>query len=284
MNASSLIRQWQSQGQPLQVPGANSWIWRSGQGEPVVCMHGVPASGFLYRKVLPELEKRGFEGVTLDLPGLGLADRPVQFDYSWSGLSAWYASALDAAGITNFHLVVHDVGGPIGFDLIRRLPGRIKSLTVLNTMVNVSTFHKPWSMVPFAWPVIGRLWLQSARTPLFHLLMRLQGMHHISREESAAYGQLLLGADQGRAFQQIMRSFERTEAFEQAIKSALNVRGFPAQIIWGKDDPALRVERYAPELMAALGLESFQSVNGKHFLQEDAYCEIAEAVARLARS
>ncbi|MFQ3217578.1 alpha/beta fold hydrolase [Paraperlucidibaca sp.] len=279
MSAKKLIQQWKQQGQPLQVSAANSYIWRQGTGEPVVCMHGVPASGFLYRKVLPELAKRGFEGITLDLPGLGLADRPTNFDYSWSGLSAWYVKALDAAGIDRFHLVVHDIAGPIGFDLIRRLPERILSLTVLNTMVDVSTFHRPWTMEPFAWPVIGRLWLQSARTPLFYFLMKLQGMHNISHHEAAAYGQLLLGPDGGRAFQKIMSSFNRTKEFEHAIKASLAVRAFPAQIIWGMEDPALKSAQYAPPLMNALNLTSFQKVSGKHFLQEDSYCEIAEAIA-----
>jgi haloalkane dehalogenase len=56
-----------------------------GQGETVICVHGVPTSRFLYRKLLPELASRGLEGVTLDLPGLGLAGRPADFNYTWSG-------------------------------------------------------------------------------------------------------------------------------------------------------------------------------------------------------
>src|SRR3979490_2131386 len=114
------------QGRVLEVEGANTVLWRMGQGETVICVHGVPTSGFLYRKLLPELASRGLEGVTLDLPGLGLAGRPADFDYSWSGLAAWYLKAIDAAGIINFHLVVHDIGGPIGFDVIRRVPDRVK--------------------------------------------------------------------------------------------------------------------------------------------------------------
>jgi hypothetical protein len=39
--------------------------------------------------------------------------------------------------------VVHDIGGPIGFDVIRRVPDRIKSLTVLNTLVDVSQGNVP---------------------------------------------------------------------------------------------------------------------------------------------
>jgi pimeloyl-ACP methyl ester carboxylesterase len=196
-------------------------------------------------------------------------------------LAAWYLKAIDAASIRDFHLVVHDIGGPIGFDVIRRVPDRIKSLTVLNTLVDVSQFKRPWVMEPFAWPVIGRLWLQSARTPMFYVLIKTYGTRNINRAEADAYGQLLLGPDSGRAFLQIMRSFERTPAFEQGIKAALKVRKFPAQIIWGKDDPALRMKKYVSHLLKALDLESYEAVHGKHFLQEDSSRAIASLIARL---
>jgi pimeloyl-ACP methyl ester carboxylesterase len=78
---------------------------------------------------------------SLDIQGLGFSDRPEHFDYTWTGLSGWLERALDAAGVGAFHLVVHDVGGPIGFDLIRRIPHRISSLTVLNTFAEVSKFR-----------------------------------------------------------------------------------------------------------------------------------------------
>jgi pimeloyl-ACP methyl ester carboxylesterase len=86
-------------------------------------MHGVPTSSFLYRKVLAGLKRGGLRGVAFDLPGLGLASRPVDFDYSWSGLGAFSASAVDALGLDSFHLVVHDVGGPVGFELATETGG-----------------------------------------------------------------------------------------------------------------------------------------------------------------
>src|SRR6202171_3181913 len=281
MNATRLIEEWRRQGRILEVEGAKTVLWRMGQGETVICGHGVPTSGFLYRKLLPEVASRGLEGVTLDLPGLGLADRPADFDYSWSGFATWYLKAIGAAGIRNFHLVVHDIGGPIGFDIIRRGPRRIKSLTVLNTLVDVSQFRRPWVMEPFAWPFVGRLWLQSARTPMFYVLNKTFGACNINRAACAAYAQLLLVPYSGRAFLQIMRSVERTPTFEQGIKAALKARNFPAQIIWGKDDPALRMKKYAPHLLRAFDLESYEAVDGKHFLQEDSSGAIASLIARL---
>lgn len=283
MSAEKVIAAWEALGQPLGVAGANSRIWRNGQGEPVVCLHGVPASGFLYRKMLPALAAAGLEGITFDLPGMGFADRPMEFDYTWSGLSHWIVDALDAAGVDRFHLVVHDIAGPVGFDVIRRIPTRIRSLTVLNTMVRVSVFHRPWVMEPFAHRGIGPLWLASTRTPMILPLMRTIGMHDgPTNDDLRAYGLLLTRKDGGRAFLKIMRGFERTPAFEQRITDALRTRRFPAQVIWGAQDPALKMATYAPQLCEALGLTGWHQVRGKHFLQEDSPTEISTLVARLA--
>src|SRR5687767_1433244 len=102
-----VIRAWASRGRPLPVPGADTIVWEEGEGEPVVCLHGVPASAFLYRKVIAALAARHRRGIVFDLPGLGLAARPEDFDYTWSGLAAWTLSAIDALELDRFHLVVH---------------------------------------------------------------------------------------------------------------------------------------------------------------------------------
>src|SRR5258707_689845 len=69
MNANRLIEEWRRQGRVLDVEGANTVLWRKGKGESVICVLGVPTSGFLYRKLLPELASRGFLGVTFGLSG-----------------------------------------------------------------------------------------------------------------------------------------------------------------------------------------------------------------------
>ncbi len=283
MPALNLIDDWEQRGTALPVPGAASRIWRFGEGEPVVCLHGVPTSGFLYRKVLPELARHSLQGVTFDLPGLGFAERPRDFDYSWSGLAGWVVDALDAAQIGRFHLVVHDLGGPVGFEVARRLPARIRSLTVLNTFVRVASFRRPWVMEPFAWPGIGWLWLQGMRTPVLYLLMRMMGVHNdTTAAEIRAYREQLFRGDGGRAFLNIMRGFERTAEYEQEIVRALEQRNYPAQVIWGREDPALRMNDHAPSLCEVLGLGGWQEVRGKHFLQESSPVEIATAIAELA--
>ena len=281
-SVGQVLEQWHGLGEPLPAARVTSRVWRQGEGEPVLCLHGVPASAFLYRKLLPALAQQGLQGIAFDLPGMGFSDKPKKFDYSWSGLSAWCEQALDALGLESTHLLVHDIGGPIGFDLIRRCSPRIRSLTVLNTMIHVARFRRPWSMEPFARRGLGELCLACTTPRLFEVLMRLQGVAtDVPAAELHAYAHLLKRADGGRAFLRIMRSFERTEPFEQGILDALRQRQFPAQVIWGSEDPALKEAIYAPMVRDALDVPAHQSVPGKHFVQEDSPAEIAAAVASL---
>ncbi len=168
-------------------------------------IHGVPTSSFLWRKVLPELAARGRRGVAFDLPGLGLADRPRDYDYSWTGLGRFALAAVDALDLRDFHLVVHDIGGPVGFELLAAVGGeRVRSLTVLDTMLEVDVFQRPWMMELFARRGIGELWLAGATRPAWAVLNRMVG-GRASYEEWTAHLDLLKRDDGGRAFLRIMR-------------------------------------------------------------------------------
>jgi pimeloyl-ACP methyl ester carboxylesterase len=169
MGGHDVVSEHRAAGRRFEAAGISSFVREAGPpgGEPLVCLHGVPASCFLYRKVLRELAARGLRGVAFDLPGLGLADRPATFDYTWTGLGRFCAAAVDAFGLGRFHLVVHDIGGPVGFELAAAMPARIASLTVLDTLVEVDTFQRPWSMEPFARGGLGQLYLRALTKPAF---------------------------------------------------------------------------------------------------------------------
>jgi pimeloyl-ACP methyl ester carboxylesterase len=56
------------------------------------------------------------------------------------------------------------------------------------------------------------------------------------------------------------------------------------QIVWGANDPALKLAVHGEQARRAAGLEGIHTVPAKHFLQEDQAPAIAEHVARFARS
>jgi pimeloyl-ACP methyl ester carboxylesterase len=282
MNSHHVIDRYRATGRRFTAAGVSSFVLEEGEGDPVVCMHGVPASAYLYRKVVPQLAARGLRGIAFDLPGLGLADRPVDFDYSWTGLGRWAAAAVDALGLDRFHLVVHDVGGPVGFEMASAIPDRIRSLTVLNTLVAVDGFKKPWSMRPFGMRGIGPIYLASLSKPVFRALMRMQGVADLSAIPGAeldAYVDLLKREDRGRAFLRIMRGFEATADKQRKYVEVLASDRYPVQVIWGEQDPALTLARAGEFARNAAGLTGITRLPGKHFLQEDQAEALAAAVA-----
>jgi pimeloyl-ACP methyl ester carboxylesterase len=284
--SADVIQRHRAAGREFEAAGVRSFVREAGDGEPVVCVHGVPSSSFLYRKLLPELAARRLRGISFDLPGLGFADRPPDFDYTWTGLGRFAAAAVDALGLDRFHLVLHDIGGPVGFELCAAMPERIRSLTILDTMIDVDTFKRPWSMEPFARRGIGELYLATLTKPAFVALMRLQGIKDrgaTPKPELHAYVDLLKRDDGGRAFLKIMRGFERTRAKRDLYVTTVRDLPCPKQVIWADSDPALPLEPHGESVRSAAGVDDIHVVPAKHFLQEDQAPAIAERIAALAK-
>ena len=276
-----------SAGRFFHAAEVQSFVRERGTGPAVVCIHGMIGSSFLYRKVLDELAGHGLRGVAFDLPGLGLADRPASYDYSWTGLGKFCVAAVDELGLGRFHLVVHDIGGPVGFELAAAVPGRIASLTLLNTTIDVTDFKSPWTMEPFRHRGVGELWMRSLNPPAFRFLMRLQGIGDpaaVCDAELDAYLALIKGPDHGRAFLRIMRSTERTPAKQARYRAAVRDVPYPVQAIWAADDPAMTLAEYGQKARAAARLPHLYTVPGKHFPQEDQAPAIASQIAEFVRS
>lgn len=287
MTSNRVIADYEQTGRRFDADGVGSFVLDTGTGEPVVCLHGVPASAYLYRKLVPELAHRGLRGLAFDLPGLGLADRPNDFDYSWTGLGRFARAAVDALELDRFHLVVHDIGGPVGFELAAAIPDRVKSMTLLNTLVEVDTFHRPWSMQPFAMRGIGPAYLKTLNKPIFRRLMRRQGIADVDavpNGELDAYVDLLRRGDGGQAFLKIMRGFELTPAKRDLYVGTLSNGRFPVQVVWGEHDPALKVDTHGEAARRACGVDQITRLPGRHFLQEDQAPAVADAVAQFIES
>lgn len=285
MSAADVIDRHREAGNYFRADGLRSFVRDQGEGETVLCFHGVPASSFLYRKVIDEISDRGMRGVCFDLPGLGLSDRPEEYDYTWSGLGEFSRKAVEALDIDDFHLVVHDIGGPVGFEVAAAMGDRIKSITLLNTIVEVDEFNRPWVMEPFAYRGVGELWLKSMVKPLFRQLMYWLGVEDrgsVTAAELNAYVDLLKRKDNGRAFLKIMRGFERTTEKARRYRSTVRDVDYPVRILWGKLDPALSLSEYGEAAREAAGVDDVHTVPAKHFLQEDQAPAIADHVVELA--
>ena len=283
--ATDVLSAHRAAGGTFTAGGIQSFLRAEGDGEPVVCIHGMLGSSFGYRKVLRELAARGLRGIAWDLPGFGLAERPREFDYSWTGLGRFCVAAAGALNLDRFHLVVHDIGGPVGFELAAACPGRVLSLTILNTVVDVAGWTPPWTMRPFRWPVIGELWAAGMVPPSFRFLMKLQGIgdfSQVSKEEINAYRTLMRGDDRGRAFLKVSRSAQATAEKQELYRRVVGSPSYPVQVVWAAQDPAMPAATYGEKARAAAGLAAIDLIPAKHFPQEDQAPAIAARVASIA--
>lgn len=281
-----IVAAHEAAGRYVQVGDVRVFVSEKGEGEAVLCFHGVPTSSFLYRKVIDDLAAKGMKGISFDLPGLGLSDRPENFDYTWTGLAAFSVKVVEALGLSTFHLVVHDLGGPVGLEMAVHLKERIQSVTILNTLIAVDKFHKPWTMAPFAMPIIDRIWLGSINDFLFIQLMHMQGIANkklVSKADLLAHLRLLRRNDNGKAFLKIMKGFEQNKEKADLIAQAIQDVPYPVQVIWGKRDPAIPMRKQGEYARKLAGLSEIKAVDAKHFLQEDQAPFIAAEIVKLAQ-
>ena len=206
-------------------------------------------------------------------------------DYSWASLGHFCVDAADVLNLDRFHLVVHDIGGPVGFELAAAYPERVASLTILNTVVDVTGWTPPWTMKPFRWPVAGELWAAGMVPLALRFLMKLQGIgdfSQVSKAEINAYLALMKGDDRGRAFLKVSRSAQTSAEKQELYRRVVGSRSYPVQVVWAAQDPAMPVGKYGEKARAAAGLSAIDRIPGKHFPQEDQAPAIATRVAAIA--
>ncbi len=284
---TKVIEKHKASGKFLTVDGIKTFALDYGSGEAVFCIHGVPTSSFLYRKVLHTLAEKGFRGISVDLPGLGLTDRPENYEYSFPNLARFCAQAATALGIEQYHLVVHDIGGPIGFALAAENQQKILSLTILNTWIDVVNFKKPLPMRPFEKPVLGEAELALMTHFTWQLLFNTLGVQdstHISKQEIYAYIDLLKREDGGKAFLKIMRNFDHSETFRRLCYQAVQDVPYPVQAVWGAEDPGLTFKRYATEIQEVAALKEVYQLPARHLLQEEQAKAIAGKIEEIIQS
>ncbi len=106
--------------------------------DPILCLHGEPSWGYLYRKMIPLFSAAGRRALVPDLIGFGRSDKPVnRSDYTYQRHVDWMAAWLEAVDLRHATLVCQDWGGLVGLRLAAEHPDRFDRLVVANTFLPV---------------------------------------------------------------------------------------------------------------------------------------------------
>jgi pimeloyl-ACP methyl ester carboxylesterase len=114
----------------------------------VVLLHGWPSTWYEWRHVMPLLAAR-FRVIAPDLRGLGDSSRPAAgYDKKTVAADLWQLLS-GTLGLSRWHLVGHDWGGPVAFALAAAHPEAIRTLTIVDVTLpgigpDISQGGKRW--------------------------------------------------------------------------------------------------------------------------------------------
>lgn len=265
-------------------------------GEVVLCLHGEPTWGYLFRHLIAAL-RATHRVVVPDHMGFGKSATPPDRSY-WLqdhvGNLERFVLALDLRGIT---LVLHDFGGPMGMGLAARHPERVRRIVSVN------------GPTPFGQPSLPeRVAANAQESPWFQWILRAEsegrldgvlgelGYHVLSTlklngfENHALIGDTWLRAyaapfptptecagalGWAKGFAQGKHEFAMPD---DATRRAIQAK--PAKAIWGMADRTLHGRHFLPlfeELFPGAPVHRLDGVG--HYSFEDA----PQAIPRLVR-
>ena len=211
--------------------GMVAYVQAGEAGVPVVFLHGLPASSFLWRGVIAELQGN-FARYALDLLGYGDSDQAEGTDLSLPAQATVLGLWADAVGLERFHLVGHDIGGGVAQIFATRHPGRVGRLVLVDTVAYDS------------WPVldIARLkephWDETLRArdlrPGFRRAFE-QGLVHKERltdEVLEGYVGPFLGRAGREAYLRCARALETRDLLD--LTERIEAIPHPTLVLWGE--------------------------------------------------
>ncbi|MBM7049067.1 alpha/beta fold hydrolase [Rhizobium lusitanum] len=269
-------------------------------GEVILCLHGEPTWGYLFRHLIPALSET-HRVVVPDHMGFGKSETPADRSY-------WLQDHIDnleafvlALGLTDITLVMHDFGGPVGMGLAARHPDRIRRIISANgptpfgqadilDRLTANAGVSPW----FQWisgahangtlePVLQHLGFNILST------LKLNGFENntiITNTWIAAYGAPFASpADCLGALGWAKGFATGTHRFETpALAADRAIRGKPALAIWGEADITLHADHFLPLFSAIFPKAPVRRLAGiGHYCFEDAPDVVAGFISDFVR-
>ena len=244
-----------------------------GSGPVVLCLHGNPTWGFLFRTLILAL-RQDFRVIVPDQLGCGLSAHPTTVHFRATDRIVHLQELLDQLGIERFSLVMHDWGGPIGTGLAVRRAADVEKLVYFNTTL-AETPLLPGMIRRAAAPVIGRLLTQQSM-----YFLRLLTSFGVVTPLPKAVKQAYHHPYRTRGSRTAVWDFVRDIPFTPSHPSHAMMRDMvarlptladkPVKIIWGMKDPCFHKEILRHVASYFPQADVVRIANASHLVLEDA--------------
>jgi len=227
------------------VDGTRLRMIDTGNGTPVVFIHGIGASLYGWRHQLAPLVAAGYRVVAFDNRGFGFSDKPAH-GYSNAAYSHLVVSLLDSLGIASAVLVGHSMGGAIAAEVAIAHPERVRGMV----LIDAAGFGIRWPGVlkMARWPLLGAVMTTFRGRWITGRIVRstFADRGKVTAADVDQYYAPVPDPDYGRALRGVLREF-RFDTLGGRLGSVQT----PTLILWGNADRWIALDdgsRFAREL------------------------------------
>ena len=254
-------------------------------GPLVLFLHGFPEFADAWIPILQPIADAGYRAVAVNQRGYSPGARPHDVAaYATDLLVSDTLGFADALGASRFHLVAHDWGGLLAWQVAADHPDRIASLTVLST-------PHPTAFLKAVKSNLDQM-RRSAYIALFRAPSHVAEQQLLADEAAklrAAYQGKLPAAQVEENVQRLSEPYALTAALNWYRVLDLNLRtgtvNVPTAYVWGTEDIALGETAAKNTVDYVTGPYRFEPLEGKsHWLLEEAPDEIASLILQQLRA
>ncbi len=230
-----------------------------GEGELVILLHGFPEFWYSWRHQIPALAKH-FKVVVPDLRGYNDSDKP-KGGYDLDTLSADIGGLVQSLGYLKAHIVGHDWGGAIAWNLAQKFPNLLDRLAVLNAPHphrlmqelggNLDQLRRSWYLLAFQIPALPEWLIQQNLPNIVKTLFQDQAVRKgaFTQRDTELYQAAL---EKPGALSAVLGSYRQLLSPQTWLanwgRSPLPIT-VPTLVLWGEDDVF-----FTPKLMEGMDL------------------------------
>lgn len=227
------------------VDGTRLRMIDTGNGTPVVFIHGIGASIYGWRHTLPPVVAAGYRAVAFDNRGFGFSDKPAH-GYSNAAYAHLVVALMDSLGISSAVLVGHSMGGAIAAEVALTHPDRVRGLV----LIDAAGYGVRWPGVlkMARWPFLGAIVTAFRGRWITGRIVRstFADPSKVTEADIDQYYAPVPDPDFGRALRGVLREFR----FD-SLGGRLGRVQAPTLILWGDSDRLTSLRdgsRFAREL------------------------------------
>ena len=259
----------------------------TGEGDPIVFLHGNPTSSYLWRNVIPHVEGVG-RCLAPDLVGMGDSGKAPNGSYRFVDHARYLDAWFEALGLTErVTLVGHDWGSALAFHWAYRHQERLKGIVYMEAIVRPLTWEE--------WPERPRALFQSMRSPdgediileknvFVERILPASVMRGLSEEEMDVYRRPYREPGESRRPtltwpREIPIDGEPPDVVEIVDSYAKWLAGSRVRKLFVNADPGVILTGAQREFCRTWPEQREVTVRGSHFIQEDSPSEIGQAIS-----